>query len=296
MCENSPVGNNEEIEYPAHKKDELLNLLKNYEVKVFSKADENYEYLEDGDVVLEVQNPVNKNNLGIELTDEFSLYFSGWHAHYGPFEQDFEQMKRDICDILGGKAGAFIMTGSKGWLGSVLCREEISHLMDEKELVKRCWWHKETAKQLFAGGGRIDVIYWKPEDTYLFEVSAGNDVKRRFPRRSTVRFIMEGKRVLGSGGYKKYDDSTAYLHYLYIEPSEEYDVAEAYRDLFRVLERDMINDGYKEILVLNDETSCESFYFENGFQSVEMSYDVSRIRKLDWAEIKYTKQLIKQLS
>lgn len=110
-------------------------------------------------------------------------------------------------------------------------------------------------------GRRIKSVCWNPADTISFE---NINPTRKFPRRSTVRFIAQDGKAIGSGSYKKFDDKTDCLIYLWVEASDEYDEKTVYEGLYQVLEKDIIADGYKTIFVLceNDE---HGFYHGKGY-------------------------------
>ena len=120
MENDKPQGYYDEIEITASKKDDLLQFLKGSEVSVYSNSDEDYDYLEDNDLMLVVKNPYCDETLDIELAGEFSLFFAGWHTHYFTYEYDYEEMKKDIMGLLKDDMGALIVETSEGWLGSSL--------------------------------------------------------------------------------------------------------------------------------------------------------------------------------
>lgn len=284
------MGNNkqqdyyDEIEVTASKKDDLLQFLKEYEVSVYSNSDKGYDYLEDNDLMLIVKNPFCDETLDIELAGEFSLFFSGWHTHYFANEYYYEKMKKDIIGLLKGDIGAMIVTCSEKWLCSDLCREEISHLTDEIQLFEKHMQDEETIAKFIKHGGCIQVVYWNPIDTISFDVNSEDLISPiKFPRKNTVRFVVHEGQAIGSGSYKKYDDNTACLTYLWIEPSEEYDEKAAYEELYRVLEKDMIADGYKTIFAVCDEEES-SFYKNNGYIIAE-ERDADRIIDLLGADV-----------
>lgn len=266
MENDKPQGYYDEIEITASKKDDLLQFLKGYEVSVYSNSDEDYDYLEDNDLMLVVKNPYCDETLDIELAGEFSLFFAGWHTHYFTYEYDYEEMKKDIMGLLKGDMGALIVETSEGWLGSSLCKDNVSHLTDEIQLLKNSFHHGETVDKFKRLGGRIKIVYWNPTDTISFDVVPGDLTPiRKFPRRSTVRFVVQDGEAIGSGSYKKFDTETACLLYLWIEPSDEYDEKTAYEELYEVLEKDIIADGYKTIFTLCDNDE-RGFYHEKGYQ------------------------------
>lgn len=284
MENDKPRGYYDEIKITASKKDDLLQFLKGYEVFVYSNSDEGYDYLEDNDLMLVVKNPHCNETLDIELAGEFSLFFAGWHTHYSSYEYDYGEMKNDIMGLLKGDIGALTVTSSERWLCSTLCKDEVSHLTDEIQLLKKSIQHNETIDKFMKHGGCIKVVYWNPTDTISFDVNGGNLAStRKFPRRSTVRFVVQNGQAIGSGSYKKYDDETACLKYLWVEPSAEYDEDTVYEELYRVLEKDMITDGYKSIFVVCDEEES-SFYKENGYAIAE-ERDADRLIDLLGADV-----------
>lgn len=262
---DKPQGYYDEIEITSSKKDDLLQFLSEYEVNTYSNADEGYDYLEDNALMLVVKNPYCDETLDIELSGEFSLFFAGWHTHYFTYEYDYEEMKKDIRGLLKGDIGALIVNTSKGWLCSNLCKEEVNHLTDEIQLLKTSIRHEETIDEFLKLGGCIKVVRWNPADTISFDVSGGNMTPtRKFPRRSTERFVVQDDKAIGSGSYKKFDDETAFLTYLRIEPSDEYDEKMLYEELYQVLENDIIADGYKTIFTVCDKEES-GFYEGNGY-------------------------------
>ena len=275
MENDKPQGYYDEIEITASKKDDLLQLLNGYEVSVYSNSDEGYDYLEDNDLMLVVKNPYCDETLDIELSGEFSLFFAGWHSHYFTYEYDYEEMKKDIIGLLKGDIGALVVNTSEGWLCSNLYKKDVDHLTDEIQLLKDSIRHEETVDKFLKLGGCIKIVYWNPADTISFDVCGGNLTPlRKFPRRSTVRFVVQDEKAIGSGSYKKYDDETACLKYLWIEPSDEYDEKAVYEELYQVLEKDIIADGYKTIFTLCDNDE-KDFYHEKDYRvGIERDQDV----------------------
>lgn len=284
MENDKPQGYYDEIEIAASKKDDLLQFLKGYEVSVYSNSDEGYDYLEDNDLMLVVKNPYCNETLDIELAGEFSLFFAGWHTHYFTYEYDYEEMKKDIMGLLKGDMGALIVETAEGWLGSSLCKDDVSHLTDEMQLLKNSLHHGETIDKFKRLGGRIKIVYWNPTDTISFDVVSGDLTPiRKFPRKSTVRFAVQNGKAIGSGSYKKFDSETACLTYLWIEPSDEYDEKTVYEELYEVLEKDIIADGYRTIFALCDNEERD-FYHEKGYR-VGKEHDQDVLTDLMGAEV-----------
>ena len=164
-----------DIDSSISKKNDLLKLLDDYEVKVYSNADVDYDYLSDESFMLVVINPYGDNTLEIEIGDECTVFFAGWHAHYFTFASDYEEMKKDITGILEGDIGVLLVANSTGrFMHSELYFSEISHLTDEIGLLSNV--NEETTKHLFETGGKIYVKYWKPADSFTFDIPIGGKI------------------------------------------------------------------------------------------------------------------------
>lgn len=112
----------------------------------------------------------------------------------------------------------------------------------------------------------MEVVRCNPANTVSFDVSAENiSPKRKYPRIGTVRFITEEGKNIGSGCYKKYDNDIVCLTYMYVEPSAEYDVEAIYNELYYIIEKDIVADGYKTIFVLCDKKNY-NFYKKKGYE------------------------------
>lgn len=98
-----------------------------------------------------------------------------------------------------------------------------------------------------------------------------------------MRFVVQNGKAIGSGSYKKIDSETACLTYLWIEPSDEYDEKAVYEELYEVLEKDMIADGYRTIFTLCDNDERE-FYHKKGYR-VGKEYDQDVLTDLMGAEV-----------
>ena len=104
-----------------------------------------------------------------------------------------------------------------------------------------------------------------------------------FSRKGTVRFAHQNGKAIGSGSYKEYDEGVACLTYIYVEPSEEYDEDVIYEELYNVLEKDMIADGYKEILLVGAKEEI-AFYQKMGYRIGE-ERDADKLENLLGADV-----------
>ena len=281
-----------EIEYPSSKKDELIELLKGNDISIFTHIDKEYEYLEEDDLVIVIHNQdTDKYDMEIILDNEFTLVFAGWHAHYMSYEHEYVEMKEDIVDILSGKIGIFTLSTNNRWLGSCFYNgEELSHRTNEKKLLRSNWNHKDTIKEVLTNGGNIDIIFWRLNDSFRFEIRKDGKGKRKYPCRGNVRFVLDEGRDIGSGGFKKYNDEIAYLHYLHIETEE----SGIYEELFEKIQSDIIRAGYKKIITLVG-INKKVFYENQGFIVSTDKFDMDKINDLSGAIIDYTFVMEKSL-
>lgn len=105
--------------------------------------------------------------------------------------------------------------------------------------------------------------------------------------------MIDNGKALGSGGFKKYDESSACLTYLYIEPSEEYKVDELYLELYQKLVNDIRETGLKSVFVLCENDQCE-FYRGLGYYETE-ERDKEKLADLMVVYVTHDKTMIKDL-
>ena len=215
--------------------------------------------------MLIIQNPYCDKTLEIEIDGDFTVFFAGWHAHYfASCENEYETMKKEIAGILNGNIGALsVIRDDNTWICDDLCKIKLFPITDELQLLRKYVHSDDVIEELLKIGGSIHVTYWNPTETITFKFS-GEENLRKFPRRSTVRFVIQKGKAIGSGAYKKYDDATAFFTYMYVKPSSKYDTKTVYDELYQVLEKDVLADGYKKIFVIC-EKSKRYFYEEKGY-------------------------------
>ena len=73
------------------------------------------------------------------------------------------------------------------------------------------------------------------------------------------------------------------MTYLWVEPSDEYDEKTVYEELYQILEKDIIADGYKIIFALCDDAERD-FYHDKGYR-VGKERDQDTLTDLMGAEV-----------
>ncbi|SDZ83694.1 hypothetical protein [Selenomonas ruminantium] len=239
------------LERAIEKKDDLCNFLNEYDINLFTKLDDGYDFLDEDALMLVVNNPYCDNALEIELSGEFTVFFAGWHAHYFPYKEDYEEMKKDIKAILNDDVGALVVDTPRGGVCDSLYYDDVFPYTDVIKIVRKYIHNEEIADKFIKSGGTIKFEYWNPQNTLTFDIpGVGENKKRTFPRRGRARFVIQDGESIGSGGYIIHNETTACLTYIYVEPSDKYDEKEVYEELYQVLEDDIIKDGCKKIVTI----------------------------------------------
>lgn len=171
---SKPQGYYEEIQYTSSKAEDLIQFLENYEVDVLTNKDADCEYLDDNDLLLSVKNPYCDQTLDIELAGGFSVFFAGWHAHYFTYEYDYRVMKKDILGILDGSFCVMVANTQEGWLCSVLCSDDVLHVTDGIQILRKTIQNEEIVEKLISMGGCVQIIHWNPADTISFDIPSGS--------------------------------------------------------------------------------------------------------------------------
>lgn len=260
-----------QIDCPYEKKDEIRTIFKMYDIIEHTNAEEDYDHLYDNDIVLEIVNPYREENLFITFEGEFTLSFGYWHAHYFPYEYDYNIMIADAAAIVNGKYGVMSFWFGDKWSCDVLLKEEITHFTAVDELIAKANFDVERMKKVKEQGVDIIIEYWEPNDCFEFNVSPESQRgEYYFPRRYGVRFVMKEGIPYGSGGWKRYDDETAYMHYVWIDEGV---LAEPERRrlelvLIKILEEDIRCAGLSKVFV-NIEDSDTAKYASLGYVAVD---------------------------
>ncbi len=149
---------------------ELCEMLREYSIQIHRGKDKetDFEYLEESDVVITVQNPFPfGKTMEIELTGEFTLFFGGYHQHYWPYVSDFKMLKDDILQFLANECCAGVLyywsDTERNWLGSSCFRkEELAQPIET--LFSFVLQEKEFRRKLDRLGGAVRFEFWNPED------------------------------------------------------------------------------------------------------------------------------------
>lgn len=142
--------------------EDLLTALSGQHVTVHTSEENDFDYMEEGDVAFVVKNLHNDEDLLVEVCAEFSLFFGLWHGQYKPEEADYDRMKQDIAAILAGNAVVLSLYAGGKWLGSVLCREKLPADADAAALLARPEVLPGMADKVRELGGRVELVYWDP--------------------------------------------------------------------------------------------------------------------------------------
>lgn len=156
-----------QVEYteinPIDKKDEICKLLINYNVKYEihdNPLNEDYNYLEEGNLCITVINPTSEYPLYIDLEDmgEFTLTYYMWHSHYMSEKWGYDAMMDDIKNILNNMKCLIIIHSGIRWLSSNLSPKDIGKDYDYRVDLKKL--PDEFRKEITKTRGRIELVYW----------------------------------------------------------------------------------------------------------------------------------------
>lgn len=148
---------------PIDKKDEICKLLINCDVKYEihdNPLDEDYNYLEEGDLCITVINPTSEYPLYIDLEDmgEFTLSYYGWHNHYMSEKWDYGAMMDDLKNILNNMKCLINIYSGVRWLSSNLSPKAIGKDYDYRMDLNNL--PTEFRKEITETKGRIELVYW----------------------------------------------------------------------------------------------------------------------------------------
>ena len=159
---------NEFIEInPMDKQDDLLDMLKNYQVELHTTEDKDYDYLDEDTLCIVVQNRQTEDNIEIYLENqgEFTFCFGGCHCHYSPYEDEYEEMKKEIQSILNGTtfAASMYYGNESKWIGSTFLNFEAVNEPIKKnfDFVLK---HKEFKERLYGNGGLVKYVFWNSDN------------------------------------------------------------------------------------------------------------------------------------
>ncbi len=288
------IGYDVEIECPIDRKIEIKSWFSGLEILEHTSDEKDYDHLDENAVELEILNPVGKENLYIEISGEFTLFFADWHRHYPAYEWDYGKLREDALALIHGKYGAKSIWVDGRWMASSLQKEDLSQYADPRQMVESLQLSKEYMLKIQDKGATIYFEYWKPNDCREYELPSENaePSEYSFPRRYGVRFaVKNGSIDTGSAARKEYDEETSLITYVYVEPSAEADWVR--RKLVALLEADAVRAGSKTIFTNIDDDEY-AFFAELGYEEIPLISN-ERIDALCGAQVICSKTMIKNL-
>lgn len=118
--DQKPAGYYDEIEYTWSKSDFLLEHFKEYSPSLRTNADAGYDYLDEKECSVIFEDPACEHQIELEMTDEFTFWFAGWHNHYFTYEYDFSRMVRDAENILENRSCVIVVERNGTWAAACL--------------------------------------------------------------------------------------------------------------------------------------------------------------------------------
>lgn len=167
MYENSEVK-------PADLLEELQKILCQtvYEVHRVGDGSEEYQYLTEGDVCITIHNPYQDKKLYIDLTEEFTLTYSGFHCHYEPELTEYQELLSDVQGILNNEicsAVLYYIDQGKRWLGST-CSSKAELSRPVKDIFYFVYQQAEFRKKLKEYGGKAEFCFWNPQEDFSIDI------------------------------------------------------------------------------------------------------------------------------
>ncbi len=164
-AQTTPVGYYDEINDTIEKVDEIKDLFHNFEIIEHTFEEDEFYYLSDLGLALEIVNPLGSSNIIMVFDGEFILFFDGWHTHYPTYLYDYNVMKDTALAIIENKLGAVVLSEKGRWCGSTLIKG--NHQRIYEEIIHETKFREFKKKKV-----DVSVIYWKPE--YSYEISNKN--------------------------------------------------------------------------------------------------------------------------
>ena len=151
------------IRSAAERKPYLLRRWANYPLTLHTSGEEGYDWLDPGDWAITLANPFGGDELEITGTDEFTLYFNDWHAHYFLYEQEFQVLVADAEGILDGTKCALVLEIGGKWMLSRL--EDVPPKpaqLTREALLEGCHLSAGEKERLQKEPGTLSLRFWDP--------------------------------------------------------------------------------------------------------------------------------------
>lgn len=148
---------------PLSKVSSLKVLLKDYTFDIHSYYDEGQDDVDIEYITFLLKNPAGEE-LTIDLDEEFTLSFGGWHTHYMATEEDYECLKNDIMSFLNNKLASVTFTVNGKWIGG--STTDIPITSKEKAIEKTYevfGYEKYFLNKIKRNGVKLECNFWNPE-------------------------------------------------------------------------------------------------------------------------------------
>ena len=148
---------------PLSKVSSLKVLLKDYTFDIHSNYDEGQDDVELEYITFILKNPAGEE-LTIDLDEEFTLSFVGWHTHYMATEEDYECLKNDIMSFLNNKLASVTFTVNGKWIGSSTTDNPI---VNKEKAIEKTYdvfgYDNFFLKKINRSGVKLECNFWNPE-------------------------------------------------------------------------------------------------------------------------------------
>ena len=148
---------------PLSKVSSLKVLLKDYTFDIHSNYDEGQDDVELEYITFILKNPAGEE-LTIDLDEEFTLSFGGWHTHYMATEEDYECLKNDIMSFLNNKLASVTFTVNGKWIGSSTTDNPI---VNKEKAIEKTYdvfgYDNFFLKKINRSGVKLECNFWNPE-------------------------------------------------------------------------------------------------------------------------------------
>lgn len=148
---------------PLSKVSSLKVLLKDYTFDIHSNYDEGQDDVDIEYITFLLKNPAGEE-LTIDLDEEFTLSFGGWHTHYMATEEDYECLKNDIMSFLNNKLASVTFTVNGKWIGSSTTDNPI---VNKEKAIEKTYdvfgYDNYFLKKINRSGVKLECNFWNPE-------------------------------------------------------------------------------------------------------------------------------------
>jgi hypothetical protein len=162
---------------PTEKLGDIKDFFDGYDTAVYTASDDGYDYLEDGEYSVEVDNPTGEDHLIIDIFhDEFELWYGDWSAMYQNTESSYRHMKTDIENFLAGRMYLAVVTDGDEWVCSItINRSDV----DKGYLKKQVAEYLRSANvgawidRMKADGAEISCRWWDSSRDQTLKLKPG---------------------------------------------------------------------------------------------------------------------------